>query len=287
MKNYHASELMVHCVTRLVAISKGREIGTGTGYFMQLAEHEGRQVVAIVTNKHVIEGADSVRFVITHMPNEYAGELIAPKEVVEYEMVEIPLSNDSLKLHPSPEIDLCCIYYSSFLDFLRARNRVSQHTVLPASVSVPQEVVDSILPLDTVAMIGYPTGLWDEANNGAIARRGSLATAPNCDFQGKPEFVVDMACFPGSSGSPVFLYNEYIHYDRRSSTLVNHPRCWLLGTLYAGPMMNARGEVVVEPIPMGYSTHTNVMINLGYVIKASELEPFIRSAEYALYTEVI
>ncbi len=44
-------------------------------------------------------------------------------------------------------------------------------------------------------MIGYPNGIWDEANNMPIIRRGITATHPNFNYNGKPEFMIDAACF--------------------------------------------------------------------------------------------
>lgn len=57
-------------------------------------------------------------------------------------------------------------------------------------------------------MIGYPNGLWDSQNNLPIIRRGITATSVKKDYNGKKEFLIDAAVFPGSSGSPVFIFNE-------------------------------------------------------------------------------
>ncbi len=61
-------------------------------------------------------------------------------------------------------------------------------------------------------MVGYPVGLWDSVNNMPILRRGSTATLLDWTYEGRQEFVIDAACFPGSSGSPVFKYTvgDYI-----------------------------------------------------------------------------
>lgn len=42
-------------------------------------------------------------------------------------------------------------------------------------------------------------------------RRGITATNINFDYNGKKEFVIDAACFPGSSGFPVFIWKVVIH----------------------------------------------------------------------------
>ena len=53
--------------------------------------------------------------------------------------------------------------------------------------------------MEPIGMIGYPIGLWDHVNNQPILRRGVTATHPCLDFHGRQEFVIDCACWPGSS----------------------------------------------------------------------------------------
>ena len=82
-----------------------------------------------------------------------------------------------------------------------------------------------------------------------------------------------MACFPGSSGSLVFLAN-FGNYSDRSGNLVMGTRIKLLGVLYAGPQHTANGDIVLVPIPTQNKpvTLTSIPNNLGYVIKATELD---------------
>lgn len=51
-------------------------------------------------------------------------------------------------------------------------------------------------------------------------------------------------------------------------------RIKLLGVLYAGPQHRADGEIVLAPIPTQNKpmSVTSIPNNLGYVIKATELE---------------
>jgi hypothetical protein len=129
--------------------------------------------------------------------------------------------------------------------------------------------------MEDIIMIGYPNGIWDAKHNLPIIRRGITATHPKLSYNGKPEFLIDAACFPGSSGSPVFLANigSYVSPD---GALCAGNRIALLGTLYAGPQHTATGEVVVVEVPtdtraMAISTIPN---NLGLVIHSSKLLDF-------------
>lgn len=124
-------------------------------------------------------------------------------------------------------------------------------------------------------MIGYPNGIWDSTHNLPIIRRGITATHPKLKYNGKPEFVIDAACFPGSSGSPVFLANIG-SFVNASGALCAGTRIALLGTLYAGPVRKATGEIEIIEVPTDTKaiSITDTMINLGYVIQASKISDF-------------
>jgi hypothetical protein len=124
-------------------------------------------------------------------------------------------------------------------------------------------------------MIGYPDGIWDDKNNQPIARRGITATHPGVDYEGRREFVIDAACFPGSSGSPIFLLNQG-SYPSRQGGLNIGTRIKFLGVLYAGPQHLTVGEIREMPLNNTARTVSVAAIpnNLGYVIKADQLLAF-------------
>ena len=132
--------------------------------------------------------------------------------------------------------------------------------------------MSDLTQLEDIVMIGYPNGLWDSKNNMPIFRRGVTASHPRFDWNGRKEFLIDAACFPGSSGSPVLLYNEG-SYPRKSGGIALGSRLYLLGILYAGPQHTVTGEIEIVPIQtirkaVSIATIPN---NLGMVIKSSEL----------------
>ena len=60
----------------------------------------------------------------------------------------------------------------------------------------------TLTALEDVVIVGYPDNIWDSVNN-----LGVTATHPKIDYEGRSEFLI-AAIYPGSSGSPVFLYNR-------------------------------------------------------------------------------
>ncbi len=85
-----------------------------------------------------------------------------------------------------------------------------------------------------------------------------------------------MACFPGSSGSPIFVLNENGYTDKRGNSYLGGARVIFLGILFQGPQFDAKGKLIIENIPtqQKVSPVTPIMINLGYYIKAREILSF-------------
>jgi hypothetical protein len=136
-----------------------------------------------------------------------------------------------------------------------------------------QAFLDELGPIEDVLMIGYPIGLWDESNNAPIFRRGITATHPRLRLNGKAEFMIDCACFPGSSGSPVLLANIGSYVDRDLNVHMGSTRIHLLGILWGGPQHTAQGEIRAVPVPTATKIVSEARIpsNLGYCVRSSEL----------------
>lgn len=102
------------------------------------------------------------------------------------------------------------------------------------------------------------------------------------DFNEDGIGLVDMACFPGSSGSPIYILNEESYGDKHGNTYFGTSRLMLLGVLFAGPQYNAQGDIVVKTIPTTapkVASNTRIMTNLGYYVKAAEFNEFQKFIE--------
>lgn len=137
-----------------------------------------------------------------------------------------------------------------------------------------QEEWLELTAIEDIVMVGYPIGLWDDVNNRPIVRKGITASHPAVAFKGKREFLIDAACFPGSSGSPVFLLNIG-SYATRNATCIGH-RIKLLGVLYGGPQHTVTGEIKILEIPMAQQALaiSAIPMNLGIVIRSDRISDF-------------
>ena len=248
---------------RLVTYENG-STGFGTSFItgIYLNEEAGRHVPILITNKHVIKDASTLRIVLTQADDE--GNPLHGKT----SKIELSWDEGAWKFHPDDNVDLCAMLFAPFEQVAGAK---LFYRTLPFGVFVSEEQLLEMTAVENILMVGYPIGLWDRQNNLPIFRRGITASHPRFDHDGKPEFLIDAACYPGSSGSPVFWYDRGA-VPGRSSTRVGE-RIAFLGVLHSGPQMTAEGEIVVRPVPTASQAiaQTRVMVNLGYVVKAAKV----------------
>jgi hypothetical protein len=243
---------------------------TGTGFFFdfKVEKDSSKHIPVIITNKHVIEGSKKIflyfRQTINGQPQN------GPATIY-----EIPNTFKTVFDHPDPKIDLVAIPIKPILQELKSKD-ITAYTVAFSEKEIPSvEIQKSELKaFEDIYMIGYPNGLWDSKNNMPIVRRGITATAPYLDYNGSKEFLIDIAAFGGSSGSPVFLYNNSGYADKAGTLNVGGTRLFFLGVLYAGPEYSIDGEVIKAIPGVVEKVKSNIPMNLGYVIKSSELLGF-------------
>jgi hypothetical protein len=262
---------LIHSTVRIECIDKLNQSSTGTGYFFEFKTRKGHVVPTIVTNKHVIENGEIGKFNLTL--KDQNGN---PKIGEHYNFV-IPNFEKNCLLHTDKNVDLAVIPIAPFLEQLKADKKEVFYITLNADIIPSDESLTKLFAMENIIMIGYPNGIWDKVNNFPIIRRGITATPPFVNYNGKSEFMIDAACFPGSSGSPVFLFDNGIYTERGMERSKMGVRCFLLGTLYAGPQHTATGDIRVIDIPTKEQSITISRIpnNLGLVIKSKRLLDFI------------
>ena len=249
---------------------------TGTGFLFAYKTEIGQfssVALLLITNKHVLENAS--KCVTTFSLLEKGQQANLTDNIVslpaKHQEIELDISLKNTSWHPNLQIDLCAINVTSLFNQLSQTNDL-RHFPIHDSFLPSAGFRQILRPIEQIVMVGYPNGLWDEVNNLPIIRKGLTATHPLISANGKPEFLVDCACFPGSSGSPIFLYEDgnFRREDRSYSPGTN---ALLLGVLYAGPQITIEGKIVHKNIPTGVAEVPvfNSMMNLGYAISVDEI----------------
>jgi len=267
MESANPVDGLVRTVVR-IECSTATGSSVGSGYFFKFYQPNGDNFPCIVTNKHVIKGSLSglLRLTVANKNNAALLEYID----IRYENFE-----KMWIYHPESSVDLAIFPVWDILELIEKQNKNTYFRFLNADCLASVAMLSTLATMEEIIMLGYPNGLWDQKHNLPIIRRGVTATHPRLPYNGKDEFVIDAACFPGSSGSPVFLANigGYMNTVGGFST---QPRIALLGTLYAGHMYTATGEIKTIEIPTAKKDIAEACIpmHLGLVISATKLLDF-------------
>jgi hypothetical protein len=269
MDNTRISDLLRFMTVRILTSNQEdmNWTGAGTAFFYSF-RNESIFAPMLVTNKHVLDGAVVIGFTFhvtadgNETPQPGVGRLIA------FRASELLIAR-----HPDPSVDLAGIPLAGIIEhavkhegwqpFVKCLNKSN----LPTT-----EMIDDFSALVDVLMVGYPTGIVDEVNNFPIVRRGITSTPYAANYQGRQEFLADIAVYGGSSGSPIFVMNEGSWSSQGG--LAIGTRFALIGVLYAGHTQTINGTIVSEPIPTHLAPVAKLthMINLGLCIKSVLIE---------------
>jgi hypothetical protein len=273
-----SSEKLTYSTIRIECDLRDGGVATGTGFFFRAYQEGDTTVPVIVTNRHVVRDALQGRFLL-HETDEDGSPSRAKSITValdDFETRWFP--------HPQDDVDLCFMPAGPIINAAFAQGRKPFFVDLGLDLIPTEEELREFTAAEEVLMVGYPNGLWDSFNNMPILRRGITATHPALDYEGRPEFLIDAACFSGSSGSPVLLYTAAPH-NTRAGQIVIGTRIKLLGVLYAGPQYTATGEIEVVDIPTVRVpvAASRLPMNLGMVIRSTKLKDFESMARTLLH----
>ncbi|SEQ88647.1 Trypsin-like peptidase domain-containing protein [Nitrosomonas sp. Nm51] len=255
--NSTTKKLLFNTVRVDTVLEDGSE-GSGTAFIVS-HNHLNSTYLFIVTNRHLVESVQRGGLVFTQKRN---GQPIFGKRF----QLNIDDFSHAWYMHPDPEIDLAIIPLRPLeqaandqgveLYYHTIDSRLAPDAITLSALDVPEEVF----------FIGYPSGVWDQVNLMPIFRRGTTATPIALEFEGRKEFLIDAAVFPGSSGSPVFVNPS----DTLRMTRPTNRKLIFAGIVTAVFFREEANHLIPAPVPA--NNHSIVMgsemIDLGLVIKA-------------------
>jgi hypothetical protein len=263
-----SSEQLIHTTIRIECDTPSG-VACGTGFFFKFDADEGKSFIpVIVTNKHVVKNSTVGRLVFSLCDSD--GNYVPGR----HHTYHINNFEKPWIFHPDEDVDLCVMPIHQLYKEYKP-NPYNLYVVYISEDNIPTETeIASFSHIEDLTIVGYPDGLWDNVNNLPLVRRGITASSIHFDFQGHPHFVMDASIFGGSSGSPVFIYNDS-HYMGPKG-LVFGTRIRLVGinrAVYLHPVTGEITEINSMDTSLG-KTAIQMPNNLGLAIHARKLLDF-------------
>ena len=219
----------------------------------------------LITNKHVIGNTNSGRFKLTNTSNDGQNPSLG-------QSISLTVGSEDWKRwtgHPSDDIDIAALPMEPVLSRLSDKKDSFFFRTIGTDMIVGQDILEDIQAIEDIIFVGYPNGIYDKVNNLPIVRKGITATPVNVDYEGRPIFLIDASVFPGSSGSPVFIYNAG-SWRTKKRTVLSGYRLLFVGVLAKVYCQEVDGSLHFRDIPTGIRpvVKTREMIDLGIVYKA-------------------
>lgn len=225
---------------------------TGTGFIYTVpSKVEGATLPFLVTNHHVTKDASRVLV-----------EFIEGKDNKPNceEKLRVEIDGGQFKQFVDQENDLVLLPIAPILNqFQSAGKQLFYRTIEPQMVP-ETSVVNELGAIEDVTFIGYPSGIYDHKNSSPLVRRGITSSPIWNNFKGEKCFLIDAGVFPGSSGSPVFIFNQGSFPSK--------------GGLVAGTRLLFIG-VISETMIRHDGEKSDVFLGLGKVIKSDVLKDFV------------
>lgn len=240
-----STQLMYTTVPLYVKKNNGDQC-SGTGFIYSIIESENVSIPFLITNYHVLMDAES-GFLELHL---------AEKDKPTDKSIKIQFDR-TIADNKLGELDLVALPIAATLNDLYSKNIIPFYRTVSADM-IPSDIqMSELAAIENITFIGYPNGLYDEINKMSIVRQGITATPIWNNFKGKEVFLVDAGVFPGSSGSPVFIYNTGSYPTKDGIAIGNR-------LLFVG--------VMTQTMLKRDNNKDSSYLNLGVVINSKALE---------------
>jgi len=208
---------LVVTVTRVLQIRGDSEVGSASGFF-----YLNRERLFLVTNRHVV--IDETK---GHRPDALKIRVHTdPTNITRNIDIVTPLYEGTERRWLESEetnADVAAIELN--------RSEIEGYVIKAFSAAnmPPNDVVIDLG--ESVLVLGYPLGFYDDIHNLPIIRNAILASVYPVPFRGNPYFLIDGRLHEGMSGSPIITKPSPIRPTKKGISFMGGPVTFLLGIL--------------------------------------------------------
>jgi len=261
------AEQLLFTTVRVETVDTSGVEGVGTSFIFNYVLKGKDNVSApfVVTNKHVISNAKKGR--LTFIQARDGKPLLGTSYRLNIDNFENIWFG-----HPNKNIDVTIAPIAPLIDHVTKAGANIFFRTVGTDLMPSEKALKQVDAIEEVVFIGYPIGIWDTKNLLPVVRKGITATPITIDFRGERQFLIDASIFPGSSGSPVFLYNPGMYAVKSGGTVVG-TRLFFLGVVASVFFQQDVNEIRMRSIPTVDVpvAVSRQMIDLGVVFKASTI----------------
>lgn len=242
------SDGLLFSTVRIETLPAAGPATVSTGFIVEFQTADNKYPF-LVTAKHVIRGAANGR--ITFIQEQRGQPSLGKGYTLEIENFE-----QLWFLHPEEDMDVAITPFVPFVKHIED----SGIPLYFCSVT-PDMVLDPVRfqqlgVLDETIYAGYPTGISDEKNLLPLLSRGVAASPLSLDYNGRPQFIISGALYPGASGGPVYLIRGA---DAASRRLV------LLGMLTSG-FTAATSDTALQAVPIAEAFRPGLRVPASFAV---------------------
>lgn len=231
MRTDTSASQLYFCTAYIEARLPDGEAEIGTGFLFNAGGPGGpgqEPLPLLISNKHVLlESALELR--INFLARTPDGSTFVPGQVLTW--TTTPQAAHIVG-HPDPSVDVAAVPLAPFL------RRFGDHPPFMRMIGWDQVPTDRTLDhldaIEELTFVGYPHGIRDPYNYTPIIRKGFSATPIGQRWNDESAFLVDASVFNGSSGSPVFVFNQHGFVNNEGNYEVGSERLLLVGIVAEG-----------------------------------------------------
>ncbi len=209
--------------TVFVETIDGDSRATGTAFFHQFTMPNGRSAVSLVSCRHVLGGAQTLRF---WCPIQRADGHPSDRHA------DIMFRLDrNVTTHPDSDIDLAgvIIHHIDNAPFLKGEKLF--YRALSEALIPDHSQWEDLSVADPIFVPGCPAGLFEKQDRTPFFRSGIIASLPRDSL--RPHFYIDMPTINGASGSPVII-DSHFSFNRAGGGYELRNRFYLIGIVTDG-----------------------------------------------------